>query len=305
MSQPFHPTTLRPDDFDDYWAGVLTELAQLPVAAEEEELPLRSTDFCTTYAVRYTGIGPYRLFGYLTIPKGEGPFPAMIQLPRYGSVLEIIRQGDAVELLGRYVLFSPAGRGQRNADRPYAAAYPGIFLDGIDDPQTYIFRGFIADCCRAVDYLLTRPEIDHSRIAAASGTDLPLLTAALRPEITHIAAAPTFFYAALDRAPQTEEYPLEEINDYLRLYPHRRQAIARTLAYFDPLFFAPLIRIPTLLWGEPDLMEPLAQAIAGPVDLRPSAHSSYKDGLYQEQWLSQQLGFDDIIVPAHWQPNRT
>ena len=78
MPQPFQPTATRPTDFDAYWQTALSELAALPIAAEEEELPLRSTDFCTAYAVHYTGSGPYRLFGYLSIPHGEGPFPTEI-----------------------------------------------------------------------------------------------------------------------------------------------------------------------------------------------------------------------------------
>lgn len=305
MSTAFQPTTMRPDDFEAYWAQILTELEALPIAAEEEALPLRSTDFCTTYAVRYTGLGAYRLFGYLSIPQGEGPFPTIINLPRYGSVLEIIPQGEANEKRGRYLIFSPAGRGQRNADKPYAAAYPGIHTEAIDDQDRYIFRGFMADLCRAVDYVLTRPEVDHSRIAAVSGTDLPLFVAAFRPAITHVVAEPSFFYAALDRAAQVDaqadNYPLEELNDYLRLYPERQAQVAQTLAYFDPLFFAPSIQGSTLLWGQPDQVRPLTTVMPGKVEIRASEQSTYKDGLYQEQWLTEQLGFDEAIVPAHWQ----
>jgi cephalosporin-C deacetylase-like acetyl esterase len=114
-------------------------------------------------------------------------------------------------------------------------------------------------------------------------------------------ATPTFFHAPLDLAPQTNDYPLEEINDYLRLYPDRRAAVAQTLAYFEPRFFASSIRIPTLLWGNPDRLASLTDQFAGPVEVRESAHSAYHDGLYREQWLARQLGFETAIVPAHWQ----
>ena len=300
MTDSFKPGTVRPDDFEAYWQRVTEEIDALPLAPEVEELPLRETEFSKTYAVHYTGIGPYRLFGYLSLPKAEGPFPTLVYMPRYQSVLELIPQGDASEKRQRFAIFTAAARGQRNADRPYAAAYPGIFTDGVEDPQRYIFRGIVADCCRAVDYILTRPEVDPQRIACLADNDMSLLTAALRGCFTHAIATPSFFYAATDLAPKTEAYPRQEINDYLRLYPDRRAHLAATLAYFEPLFFAPKITAKTLLWGDPQTIGPLAEAITGEVEQQSNA-SRYIDGVYQEQWLARQWGFKEAILPAHWQ----
>jgi cephalosporin-C deacetylase len=304
------PHTSRPEDFDTYWQGVCQQLAALPIAPEEEYLPIRSTEFCTCYTVRFTSIGPYRLFGYLSIPHGDGPFPTLLLGPGYHSVVEPLPQGEANEKRGRFLIFSVAGRGQRNADKPFAAIFPGLLTEGIDAPETYIFRGIVADWLRSVDYLLTRPEVDRSRLAAVKHSDLPLLTAALRPQVTLMVAAPGHFYAARERTP-------EEISDYLRLFPEKEVQVFRTLSYFDPIFFAPAVRAKVLLWADPKAVAPLTQALepatslhsvqalneakGGESEVRESEHSSYKDGLYQERWLSQQFGFADVIVPAHWQ----
>jgi cephalosporin-C deacetylase len=110
----------------DYWPQALAELSRCPARPEIEPLPLRSTPFATLYGVRLTSLGPYRLFGYLSIPKGTGPFPAIYYAPKYQSVLEIIPQGTANLQRSRYVTFSLAGRGQRNADSPHAAMFPGL-----------------------------------------------------------------------------------------------------------------------------------------------------------------------------------
>ena len=48
---------------------------QLPRGPEVEEIPMRETDFATLYGVRLSSIGPYRLYGYLSIPKGTGTVP--------------------------------------------------------------------------------------------------------------------------------------------------------------------------------------------------------------------------------------
>ena len=201
--------TSRPEDFDAYWQQVCGELEATPIAPEEEHLPIRSTAYCECYTVRFTGIGPYRLFGYLSIPHGDGPFPTLLLGPAYRSVVDPLPQGDANEKRGRFLVFSTAGRGQRNADKPYAGVFPGMMTEGIDSPETSIFRGFVADWLRAVDYLLTRPEVDRSRLAAIKQEGMPLLTAALRPEVTHVVASPGSFYNTGDQVPG-------EVEDYLR-----------------------------------------------------------------------------------------
>ena len=94
------PNTSRPEDFDAYWQQVCRELEATPIAAEEEHLPIRSTEFCECYTVRFTSIGPYRLFGYLSIPHGEGPFPTLLLGPAYRSVVDPLPQGDANENVG-------------------------------------------------------------------------------------------------------------------------------------------------------------------------------------------------------------
>ena len=301
MTASFQPTCQQPADFAAYWQQVLQELDGVPSAPEEEEIPLRSTEYCTTYGVRLSSIGPYRLFGYLSIPHGQGPFPALLYLRTGQSVVEVIPQGTANENRSRFMVFSLAVRGQRNSDRPYAAALPGLFTEGIESPQTYLFRGIVADCCRGLDYLMSRPEVDGSRIVGVGATDMPLLTAALRPGLTHLVATPEFFYAALERAAQSQSYPLEELNDYLRSFPERRDAVAQTLSYFDPLFFSPAIRIPTLLWANPAQVAPLVAAIAAEPEVRESKNSRYLDGTFEEGWLAHQLDFDAPILPAHWQ----
>jgi cephalosporin-C deacetylase len=297
-----------PQSFREYWQETLGSLARYPACPELDPVPLRSTAFVTLYGVRLTSVGPYRLFGYLSIPTGTGPFPAIYYPPKYQSVLEIIPQGTANLIRSRYIIFSLAGRGQRNADTPYAAMFPGLLTEGIDDAAAYIFRGIVADSVRGLEFLSTRRELDPRRVAVV-GNDLALITNALTSGATHVVAAPALFYKTAALAVKTQTYPLEEINDYLRTFPARAEAVRRTLAYYDLLGFAPRVAAETLLMaGAPgtllggQALKPLVDAIPGRVTVHESEHSTYRDGLYAEQWIAAQCGIGDLqsILPEHW-----
>lgn len=289
-------------DFEAYWSETMAELADLPLAAELTPSPLHSTDFATLYHLRLTSVGPYRIFAYYSIPKGPGPFPVVYHVPGYGSVLHIA----PYEERQRYVTVALRHRGMRQSDQPYAAAYPGLLTDGIESPTNYVYRGIVADCCRVIDFLLSRTEVDTDRIAVV-GNDLALFTAALRPRVDALYWAPALFYAACQLATRTNAYPLEEFNDFTRAYPEYTEHMAATLAYFDPVFFAPKVRAATVLvtGGAADLFSaeataPLAAAFRSPLTQYETAHSSYKDGVHQATWLAQRYGFDEPLLPLHW-----
>jgi cephalosporin-C deacetylase len=299
------------DAFGSYWQETLERLGRCPACPEIDAIPLRSTEFATLYGVRLTSVGPYRLFGYLSIPAGRGPFPAIYYAPKYQSVLEIIPQGTANLQRSRYVTFSLAGRGQRNADTPYAAMFPGQLTDSIDDAPSYVFRGVAADAVRGLEFLPTRREVDASRVIVV-GNDLALIAAALTPGATHVVTAPALFYKTADLAPRTQAYPLEEINDYLRLFPARAESVRRTLSCFELSAFAPRATADTLVMaGAPGslldqaALAPLLSALGGSVTVHDSEQSTYKDGLFAERWMAARCGITDVeaILPEHWRAN--
>src|SRR5262249_52066810 len=227
----------KPEGFEAYWGAVDEELARYPMAVELERNALRSSEFSTVYNAKITSIGPYRIFGYLSVPVGDGPFPGLINAPRYGSVNHVPHYDDRE----RYVTLTLMHRGQRLADQPFRAAYPGLLTHGIDDPATYVYRGIVADCLRGAEFLLSRPEVDAGHVGII-GDDKALITAARRPQFTAVEANGLMFYRMVDYADRSSAYPIEEINDYRRYYKDRADALARTVSYFDPIHFAPDVK---------------------------------------------------------------
>ena len=298
----------RPPDFDQYWQETLFALAALPARPEIDPLPLRSTEFARLYSVRLTSAGPYRVFGYLSVPAGRGPFPAIYYAPKYQSVLEIIPQGTANLQRSRYVTFALAARGQRNSDAPYAAMFPGLLTDGIDGAASYAFRGVVADAVRGLQFLLARGEVDPARVAIV-GNDVALIAAALQPGATHVVTAPQLFHRTAELAPRTHAYPLEEINDYLGAFPERAAQVRRTLAYFELTSLAPRVEAATLLMAGapgslPDAasLEPLVEALGGRGVVHVSQESTFRDGLHVERWIAERHGITDVeaILPEQW-----
>ena len=279
-------------DFEAYWAGVDAELGRYPAATELELSPLRQTDYATVYHLKITSVGPYRLFGYYSVPRGEGPFPALYLTPRYGSVNNVPHPDDR----RRYAVLQLMHRGQRLADKPFAARYPGLLTLGIADPATYIYRAIVADCLRGAEFLLSRPEIDTSRVGIR-GDDLAVITAARRPGFKSAEIAGLMFYRLLEAAARTDSYPVEEINDHLRGWPGEREAIERTLALFDPAAHAGKVQATTLLSvgdagsiGGPEWLEPLAGALGGPVEQYAVTHEGATDHDWVDAWTAGQLG---------------
>lgn len=280
------------EQVDAYWSAVDADLARFPAAPELERLCMRSTDFADVYALRLTSIGPYRIFGYLSVPNGGGRHPGLLELPRYGSVNHV----PAYELRQRYVVLTLMHRGQRLADQPFAAAYPGLLTLRIDRPAEYIYRGIVADCLRGAEFLLDHAAVDSTRVAVV-GDDLALITAARRPRVAAVQASGLLFYRLLEASSQTSAYPIEEVNDLLRHASSAdREGVARTLALYDPLHHASSIGAPTLLAagdgdgpGGAEWLQALVDGLGERAEVYELTHEGRTDHTWLAEWLAQRL----------------
>jgi cephalosporin-C deacetylase len=293
----------KPEDFDDYWDAVDRELERYPARPTLRPLPRHSTDSFSVSWVALTSIGPYRIGGYLSVPAGDGPFPALLQTPRHGSVNHVPHYHDRL----RYVVLTLMHRGQRLADQPFSASYPGLLTTGVEDPARYIYRAIVADCLRGAEYLMERPEIDTDRTAVV-GDDLAMITASRRPGFKYVQVSGVpiqrdalVLHRAIEAAERTSAYPLEEISDYLRFYPERSDAVRRSLAYVDPIHHVSGMTAHLRLdvkesgrVGGPEWVQPLADAAGGPVDFYHLTHEGGTDQDELDAWLARQFGVEPM-----------
>ena len=286
----------KPQDFDQYWKKVEDELASIQPAAERTELHLRSAPEAKVYGLKLTSLNHYRIFAYFCVPSGKGPFPVIYRLPNYGSVVHI----PPFEERCKYISVALCHRGQRLSDQPFAAKYPGLLTSGIDSKRNYIYRSIVADCLRVMDYLVSCDDVDSQKISLVGG-DLALFTAALRDSASVLFYTPSLFYKALHKAKVTQNYPLEEFNDYLRSFPESINQISQTLAYFEPMNFASRVKSEVMLMEESEGdANDLAVSFEREIERSGSKHSSYKDGVVLAEWLSKKLQTGETLVPMHW-----
>src|SRR4029077_9292318 len=78
------PTATMPADFDAFWEAGKKELALVPMDPKLERSEKESTNNISCYKITLANVGGKRVHGWLSVPKGKGPFPAILTVPGAG-----------------------------------------------------------------------------------------------------------------------------------------------------------------------------------------------------------------------------
>jgi cephalosporin-C deacetylase len=237
----------KPADFETFWQGVLRQAEAIPLNPELVQDPLRTSGDIEVFQVFYDSLDKVRIAAWYCRPRRRPErSPAILFLPGYQMDPPIPKEWARKG----YIALSVAPRGKLRSMHQFNPGYPNLLTYNIVDRHTYTYRGFYVDTWRGIDFLLSRPEVDPTRMGVtgtSQGGGLTICTAAMRPQIRAAAAGAPYLCGYLDAIELTHTYPYEEINDYLRQYPDRRPAVEETLAYFDGLNFAAHITCPIIV----------------------------------------------------------
>lgn len=111
-------------------------------------------------------------------------------------------------------------------------------------------RGVIMDCVRAVDFIFSRPELDHTRIIASGGSMggfLAMATAAVDNRVA-LCSAQNPILSDVNNLDGEVDWPLIDIRKYISARPGLSfSKVMNNLNYFDTKNFATMIKCPTLL----------------------------------------------------------
>ena len=237
-----NPSTHNPA----FWERIAAGLAETAPNVSLERDTFYSQPEWDVYRMHYDTTDGHRLFAWLSVPHGDGPFPALVRMPDYASVHDIIY----TSLRHRAIVMNATHRGQRNSDGLARASYPGLLTDGIESADSYLLLGAYADALRALDALTEQDAAEIGPLALTGtglGASLALSVAARRAGVSAVAADTPL---ALGHPAALEPglgYPLAELGDYLRMRPERRDAVAELLSVINPLHSAPAVSAPALL----------------------------------------------------------
>lgn len=255
------PTQTEPADFDAFWAKAKAELAAVPMDVKLTPYP-QNNETLEAFEVNLQNIGTppattSRFYGILYVPRGEGPFPAMICFPGAGvrgpdvdTTFAWAARGFITLYVGIHEMPVVAAQGAAPAPRP-PGNYQGV---GLENPDIYYFRRALMGCVRANDYLVTHPRWDKKNLLSVGGSQggyLGITTTALDPRVT---ACNIEFPAYSDvtgyvhgRAGGWPTFRFNDMND------PQRDAKIKTTAYYDGVNFAKRIKVPGHYgWGYND-----------------------------------------------------
>ncbi len=238
-----------PDDFERFWAQGKAELLRVAPDFRIEEVT-GDEHSSRLFRVSVANIEGSRMFCWYRVPKGEGPFPAVLSIPGAGVRKEGTRENYAQA--GFAVLtMAVHGIGQDHPLEYYDTLRHGLLSGypyfGMDDPYRYYYRRMVLGAIRCIDFLSTRGEVDKTRIAVAGssqGGGMSLLVASLDKRIRALSANVP---ALCDHAGSLQGRP----SGWPRLLRHagagQRNRVLRTMGYFDAATAASRIEVPARL----------------------------------------------------------
>lgn len=249
-------TAQTPPDFLHFWQDAIAQARKLPMDSHMNLIKERSEGSINVYEVSFQNFrGGSRIYGILCVPKKPGHYPALLKVPGAGVRAY---KGDTA-LAEKGVITFEIGIHGIPVTMPnevyYNLAFGALndyYFSNLEDRDRYYYKRVYVGCVRAVDFLLTLPQTDTSRVAVYGGSQggaLSIVTAALHEKVRYLVAL----------------YPaLSDLTGYFHHraggWPHmfsptqngtfEKPEMLATAAYYDVVNFARLLKVPGWFsWG--------------------------------------------------------
>ena len=258
------PYTQMPKDFKEFWDNNKAEVAKYPRTYTKELAKEYCTDKVDCYLVKLMlNSRGQSIYGYLFYPKNaaKGSCPVVLCPPGAGikTIKEPLRHKYyaeegcirfEIEIHGlnptmtaeEFKEISDAFNGREN----------GYLNNGLDNRDNYYMKRVYLACVRSIDLLTSLPEWDGRNVIVQGGSQggaLALITTGLDNRVSAcVANHPALSDMAGYKAGRAGGYP-----HFFRTAGMDTPDKLKTMAYYDVVNFARLIKVPTYItWGYND-----------------------------------------------------
>lgn len=303
--EKIQPTVKMPEDFEAFWNSGKADLAKVPMEAKMIHIPERSTDAVDVYHVNFRNVGNSKVYGVLTVPKGNEKHPAILLVPGAGIrpyVGDINKAARGAIVLQIGIHGIPIDLPLETYTNLAGGALSGYPMFNIQDKDLYYYKRVYLGCIRAVDFLVSLPQYDGQNLAVQGGSQggaLSIVTAALDSRVKYLTA----FYPALsDMTGYLNEraggWPHIFSENNLRYYNFPKAI--ETISYYDVVNFARILKTPGFYsWGfNDDTCPPTSyysafNQINAPKEvfvIPETGHWTYPEqGVKSDNWLFEKL----------------
>lgn len=231
------PTCVEPDDFVSWWEEQKALVRAIPADVQLEKVDEHSTEKQETYRISIANINGSRVYGWLSVPTGEGKHPAILTVPAagyrpYGPGKAYAEQGFiAMTMYAHNYPINLAPEKYDELSKTELLNYPH---QGKESRDTYYFRRVFLGCTRFMDHLIAHPKWDGKNLivtGSSQGGALSLISAGLEPKVSAISA----------NVPALCDHTgcmIDRACGWPRLIPEKNEEIAKVSAYFDAVNFA-------------------------------------------------------------------
>ena len=244
------PAISNPSDFMAFWGKAKSDLAKIPIDARMTLMPDRCTENVNVYHVNLQNFRPgTRLYGILCVPKKEGKYPAILQVPGAGVRAYT---GDIANAEKGFITFQigihgiPVNMDQLVYANLGSGALAGYWNYNLDDKDRFYYKRVYLGCIRANDFIVSLPQYDGKNLGVIGGSQggaLSIVTASLDSRVKYWAA----FYPALS---DLTGYLKGRAGGWPHLFDKNNLAFnntkekINTAGYYDVVNFARQLKVP-------------------------------------------------------------
>jgi cephalosporin-C deacetylase-like acetyl esterase len=171
--------------FGPYWDKNLNDLKKVAPEFRMHKVDSLSSGKRDGYVIEMQSLGNLTVRGYYFVPRGKEKYPAILHVPGYGYGFQNIK--EFLERKENVVELALCVRGHGISADVFHPGFgiPGVWGWNLCSETDNAYRSIYMDCVRAVEFLMSRPEINTSKIGVEGGSQgggLALATAGLCPK---------------------------------------------------------------------------------------------------------------------------